>query len=134
MAMGLAIEPPGPAIGNAGTDQVRCTPQPVLHAAFAAPPIGAGDPAVEVSGSEPFVPVVWARSRFSRYRYQLVDALVTFAVMAWFTAAFVWMVGELHGGASGPVTETAGTKVSPTAVPQISVSPAAAVGAKSTSI
>jgi hypothetical protein len=132
--MGFAIQALGPAIGNARTGQVQRTPQPVLHETLAALPIGAGDPAVEVGGSEPFVAIAWARSRFSCYRYQLVDALVTFAVMAWFTAALAWMVGDLHGGTSGPVTETAVIKPSPPAVPQFSASPANTVGAESTSI
>ena len=83
MAMGFAIEPPGPATDSAGADHVQRTPQPVLHETF---------------------------------------------------AALAWMVGELHGGMSGPVTETAVIKPSPPAVPQFSASPANAVGVESTSI
>lgn len=43
-------------------------------------------------GSMP--PVAGARGRLSSY--QLVDALVTIAAVAWFGTAAGWMVGEMH--------------------------------------
>ena len=55
-------------------------------------------------------------------RHQWADALVTFAVMAWFTASLAWMVGELHAFPATPVTQSAATRELPTALPQASTS------------
>ncbi len=132
MTMDLAIEAPGTVLGKAATSAGRNTLQPSLREAISAPPFGAGDPAVEIDGPPPFVPIVQARNPRSHYR--LVDAVVTFTVMAFFTAALAGMVGELHGAPSAPVTKTATTNVAPSAMPHVAANSPATGRAGSTSI
>jgi hypothetical protein len=55
-------------------------------------------------------------------RHQWVDALVTLAVMACFTAAIAGMVGELHAVASTSATQAAATREASAALPQGSTS------------
>jgi hypothetical protein len=132
MAMGFAIALPSPAIGNAAADPVQLTRQPGPYGASTPPPLRAGEPAVEMGAPRSIVPIVRACIRPSRY--QLVDALVTFAVMAWFTAALAWMVSDARGVSSAPVTETAATKDVPAALPQASTSPAISAHVRKRSI
>jgi hypothetical protein len=66
-------------------------------------------------GAAPANPVQPARAS----RYQWVDALVTFAAVAWFTAALAGMVGEWHGAPSAPAAATGGM---PAPLPQASAS------------
>jgi hypothetical protein len=106
--MALAIESPGTVLGKAAASAGRNTQQPSLREAIPAPPFGAGDPAVGIDGPPPFMPIV--RRRNPRSHYRLVDAVVTFTVMAFFTAALAWIFGELHGAPSAPVTKTATTR------------------------
>jgi hypothetical protein len=132
MTMALAIEPPGTGLGNAAGGKVRNTSQAVLREAISAPPFGAGDPAVEIDGPQPFMPVVQPRNPRSHYRW--VDAVVTFAVMVLFTAALACMVGELHGAPSAPVTKTATTNVAPSAMPHLAANRPATGRAGPTSV
>ena len=53
---------------------------------------------------------------------QWVDALVTFAAMAWFSAALVGMAGELHVIPSTPAAQHAGSGVVPPLSPQAATS------------
>ncbi len=63
-------------------------------------PQGAGDPAFEIAGPAPFVPVPAARRRS---RYAVVDALVTLAAIAGFVSALAALgVDSGSGGVSGP--------------------------------
>lgn len=58
--------------------------------------------------------------RFGPSRYQWVDALVAIAVMAWFAAALVGMVGELPEAPSVPATQPVAVREMPIALPQAS--------------
>lgn len=51
-----------------------------------------------------------------------VDALVTLAVMAWFSAAFASMVGEFHGALPAAATQDVARELPP-ALPLVSTSP-----------
>ena len=53
----------------------------------------------------------------------LVDALVTFAVMAWCSVALASMVGELRGVPSAPATQAAAARDTPATLPQVSARP-----------
>lgn len=61
-------------------------------------PVGAGDPAFDVGGAEPFIPVGAAHRQDSPGHW--VDALVTMIAMAWFALALVGIAGEWRGPAS----------------------------------
>ena len=127
MTMALAINSSDAAIGNAGADRVRRIPPPELDEPFAVQAIGTdGDAPVRI------IPIVRAPIRPSRYQW--VEALVTFTVMAWFTAVLVWMVGELYGGPSGPLAEISVSTIAPMAMPQVSAGPANVASSGSSSI
>jgi hypothetical protein len=103
MAIPLAIETPASALGKADPNRRTRVGKPAVHHAapelVAAPPIGAGDPAVAIRGPERLMPSAPVQRR--RHGYGVVDALVTVTVMMVFAAALVVMGGEL-GGAPNP--------------------------------
>lgn len=55
-------------------------------------------------------------------RFQGVESLVTFAVIAWFAVALAELAGGLHGAAPAPVTQAAAGAVRPAALPQAATS------------
>jgi len=55
-------------------------------------------------------------------RFQRVDSLVTFAVIAWFAVALAGMVGGLGGVAPAPATQAASGMERPATLPQASTS------------
>jgi hypothetical protein len=61
--------------------------------------------------------------RVQRTPHQWVDALVTIAVLAWFTAALAWMIGDSRGVPATPVAQHAAAKDLPAALPQASAKP-----------
>jgi hypothetical protein len=96
MKTALAFATPGPASGSLPADRTQPAPGP-------------------------FARIAQAHARPSRY--QVADALVTIAVMAWFTAALAGMAGEFHGVPSAPATVPAATRDLPTALPRDSAWP-----------
>ena len=55
-------------------------------------------------------------------RFQGVESLVTFAVIAWFAVALAELAGGLPGVAPAPVTQAAAGTERPAALPQASTS------------
>jgi hypothetical protein len=114
MTILLAIDALTAVLDAPGSNPQVSGPQPAPHGAPAASAIGA---AGESAAPERFVPVAPTLAGSDRHRW--VEALVTFAIMAWFTAALAWMVGELYGGPSGPLAEIAVTTIAPASGPQV---------------
>ncbi len=118
MTMILAIDVPAAAHAAPRSNPPGPGAQSAPRGALAASATGA---AGESAAPERFVSVAPTLAGGDRYRW--VEALVTFAIMAWFTAALAWMVGELYGGPSGPLAEIAVTTIAPASGPQISAGP-----------
>lgn len=71
-----------------------------------------------------------ARAPFGPSRGPLVTALVTIAIMAWFSAVLVTMMGELHGIPTAPSTQPEAAGDMPAGLPQASTGPATFVHAR----
>lgn len=103
MATKLAFQASARTADERDSGRAQCTAPAAKAERWSPPPVGAGDPAVEIPGPLPFT--AYAHPRSGRSRFGWVDGLVTLVVMAWFTAALALMAGEWLFATWGPVAQ-----------------------------
>jgi hypothetical protein len=81
-------------------------------------PVHPGRVMPPVEGRAPESTSTGAPARIGLSRYQVAEALMTLAVMAWLSAALAGMVGEWRGAPPEPSTPPAATRDGPNPLPQ----------------